>query len=336
MPRISYLLTLILLSAVGTAPPGPLAEHSSKPSPGPLFGHALCYDEHRGDVILFGGAGLDRVPLGETWIWNGTSWREANATGPSPRVWPAMTYDPVRERVLLFGGRERNSERRTSMGDTWEWNGKRWRRVNTSGPPGRDHHTTAFDRGRGQVILFGGWDGEAVRGDTWVWDGKEWKEVQTEGPEPRAAHAMVYDETRGVVLLFGGRSLEEYFGDTWQWDGQRWTRLEGPAPPRRAFHGLAYDRQRHQVILFGGRDGPVRFADTWVWDGRAWSQLTARGPSERGVYSMVFDQRRKQAVFHGGGFRDGTQWTLYDETWTWSDPGWHKVPLGQESKDSQD
>ena len=33
-----------------------------------------------------------------------------------------MTYDPVRDRVVLFGGKRNEA----NLGDTWEWDGRRW------------------------------------------------------------------------------------------------------------------------------------------------------------------------------------------------------------------
>ena len=37
----------------------------------------------------------------------------------------------------------------------------------------RHYHAMAYDVARGQVVLFGGWDG-SCRNDTWVWDGTNW------------------------------------------------------------------------------------------------------------------------------------------------------------------
>jgi hypothetical protein len=32
----------------------------------------------------------------------------------------------------------------------------------------------AYDAARGQVVLFGGYDGSGYLNDTWVWDGTNW------------------------------------------------------------------------------------------------------------------------------------------------------------------
>lgn len=52
--------------------------------------------------------------------------------------------------------------------DTWAWDGTRWSVVATVGPPERQWHAMASDAVRGEIVLFGGYQG-ARSGDTWVW-----------------------------------------------------------------------------------------------------------------------------------------------------------------------
>ena len=73
-------------------------------SPGPRYGHEMVYDEAREVVVLFGGFGPDGVPKGDTWLWDGQSWRLAAKIGPSPRRWPAAAYDSHRGVVVLHVG----------------------------------------------------------------------------------------------------------------------------------------------------------------------------------------------------------------------------------------
>ena len=86
--------------------------------------HAMAYDEARHQTVLFGGSdspgGINYN--GETWLWDGTSWSLASATGPSPRLLHAMAYDTARQRVVLFGGSDASGK----LADTWEWNGQSW------------------------------------------------------------------------------------------------------------------------------------------------------------------------------------------------------------------
>jgi hypothetical protein len=73
-----------------------------------------------------------------------------------------MTFDARRGRVVAF----------TDTGQTWEWDGSSWSRVNTPNSPGtRTEIAVAFDSLRDRVVLFGGMSGGAVLHDTWEYDG---------------------------------------------------------------------------------------------------------------------------------------------------------------------
>jgi hypothetical protein len=45
-------------------------------NPGSRFGHATAYNESSESTLLFGGLGPDGIPLGDTWRWDGNSWRQ--------------------------------------------------------------------------------------------------------------------------------------------------------------------------------------------------------------------------------------------------------------------
>ena len=48
------------------------------------------------------------------------------------------------------------------------WDGNQWSTIATGGPPPRYGFSLAFDRARGELVLFGGSDGTSLNGDTWV------------------------------------------------------------------------------------------------------------------------------------------------------------------------
>jgi hypothetical protein len=55
----------------------------------------------------------------------------------------------------------------------------------------------AYDAARGEVVLFGGWDGTLL-GDTWTWDGTTWTEEHPAiSPPARILMGMAYDPGRG-------------------------------------------------------------------------------------------------------------------------------------------
>ena len=73
----------------------------------------------RGALLL-----LD-APRGATHRVEGGSWIAIPSACPPARTGHAMAFDAKRGRVVLFGG---GVERRR-LGDTWEWDGNSWRRI---------------------------------------------------------------------------------------------------------------------------------------------------------------------------------------------------------------
>ena len=323
-PNMSNALAKTAFCLIAVSLWGGGCTEGARQNPGPRFGHALSYDGNRKQVVLFGGAGLDRAPLGDTWAWDGRSWRKMTAKGPSPRSWTAMAYDSKRDRVILFGGRAETADGQESMADSWAWNGDAWNLLAEDGPPARDHHTIIYDQQRDRIVLFGGWNHQQQTSldDTWEFDGGRWHEMSGDGPGPRAAHGMAFDPQRGEIVLFGGRTLEEFFGDTWVWSNGGWEQRQVPGPPPRAFQGMAPDIKPGNIFLFGGRYERTLMADTWKWDGVAWARISDTGPSERGVYTIALDESRTQILLYGGGSRTGEEWNLHADTWAWDGVRW--------------
>ena len=242
---------------------------------------AAAFDAARRELVLVGGV-RPREALDDMWAWTGAAWRQIADAGVGPRDHHVMSYDSHRGRVVLFGGsgaRPEGAERRLSPVDTWEWDGARWTRAASAGPPGRGRSAMVYDEKRRETILFGG-GGAEMLGDTWRWDGTQWRETAVAGPPARYAHAMAYDARRGVTVLYGGSSAyrpARYLSDMWEWDGSRWTEVRMPAinPGVRYSPGMEYDRKRGRLVLYGGiqpqEGGEPRYVfDTWEWDGRRW------------------------------------------------------------------
>jgi hypothetical protein len=92
------------------------------------------------------------------------------------------------DQVVLFGGVAGGRY----FGDTWVFDGERWREIATPGPEPRARAAMAALDGR--LILHGGQDISTVgvcRSDTWAFDGARWEPlVDAGGPQNRCAHAM--------------------------------------------------------------------------------------------------------------------------------------------------
>lgn len=192
----------------------------------------LVYDTRRKKAVLFGGFdNTTKQPLGDTWEWDGSKWSEISSSAPSPRFHHFMVYDSGRGKIVLFGGMRARANPNDSygervLGDTWEYDGKQWRKVSDSGPPSRDHHAMSYDDKRGKVVLFGGSMGAAFLGDTWEWDGRQWTEIKSAGPSARGGvPSMAFDSSRKRVILFGGWDAVGMQSDIWHWNGKIWKQM---------------------------------------------------------------------------------------------------------------
>lgn len=226
-------------------------EDARAPLPrGPGFDGPIIYDStgKRLTTFKFQFDGKAWIPLGTT------SW-------PSPVRCElmALAYDSVRRRTVLFGGGVNGTFGCTWADDTWEFDGTRWKKVQTiTRPTARDRGSMVFDVRRGRTVLFGG-VGRSFLNDRWEYDGANWSRVATTtSPQPRYDCAMTYDPTRGRVVLTGGRA-QNPFPETWEFDGRDWRTVPMSwRPNARGGHRIVFDETQAQVFLYSG-DGVLDF-----------------------------------------------------------------------------
>lgn len=305
-------------------------------TPPAVRGHALTFDAARQRTVLFGG-GIDQC-LGDTWTYDGTDWSLAVA-GPSARREAALVHDTARGRTVQFGGEPTWPPWLGCAGfcyrparDTWEFDGRSWRRTSAIAPVARGRAASTYDTRRQRGVLFGGLAAGGPVGagynerDTWEYDGSNWRQVTTSVVPPALwGHAMTFDQARGRVVLFGGWFSGGTGNNTWEYDGANWTAVAtAAAPPERGYHALAYSTVQMATVLFGGGDRLNNMlADTWQYDGTTWTQVaTAGAPPARINHAMTFDPVRGVTVVTGG-------WdnvTPLTDTWELSGSTWTRSP----------
>jgi hypothetical protein len=181
------------LSPVGTLPAG-------------RFAHAMAYDSNRGVVVLFGGTTPQEALFGDTWEWQGSSWKNVSPLGsyPPARYGHQMVFDVVDGVTVLFGG----STPETLLNDLWTWNGSSWKQASPSGPvpQARTDFAMAYDVAQGLTYVAGGIGASGVLSDVWTWNGTAWTDVTEGTPAPPALSgaAMAYDSARSTLVLFSG------------------------------------------------------------------------------------------------------------------------------------
>jgi hypothetical protein len=185
---------------------------------------SMAYDATTGTVVLFGGFNNtvpNRITLGDTWTWDGTTWTKQHpAVHPSPRDEASMAYDAATGTVVLFGGFNGNNY----IDDTWTWDGTTWtQQAPATSPLERAQGAMAYDAATSTAVLFGG-DGPGLTGDladTWTWDGTTWtQQAPATSPLARDSAAMAYDTATSSVVLFGGENtnLKGFvLSDSWTW-----------------------------------------------------------------------------------------------------------------------
>ncbi|HSS18876.1 MAG TPA: hypothetical protein VLL54_02270 [Pyrinomonadaceae bacterium] len=249
----------------------------------------------------------------------------------------SMAYDSKRGRVILFGGADASRVR----GDTWAWDGRRWRQLSDAGPGPRTFAAMVYDSTRDRIVLFGGnrvLFGKTVAdnvflADTWEWNGSKWIEINVNGPPARAEAAIAFDKNRRRVVLFGGYNrigeTINRLGDTWEWDGAKWMEVNTSGPSPRNGAAQVYDPLRQKVVLFGGRDLEGVAGDTWEWDGLHWKENNSAAVTGRFNCVLAYDEVQRRIVRFGGRY-DGRAW---GDTWVYDGKGWEQLSsIGPEAR----
>jgi len=258
-----------------------------------------------------------------------TGWQPVQVVhSPSPRYEMMVAYDSGRDKTVLFGGVvETSGGNWSKTAETWEWSGKDWTQIRTEiSPPARSRGAMAYDKTRGMVILFGGWNdlGKSL-GDTWGWDGNTWtKFCSSCNPPPRGCFDMFYDPSRKQVVLYGGCDDNgNFYNDAWEWNGVDWDRIDQTDSPLISGAPLIYDPQNQRAVGFlaGFPTG------TWIWDDQGWSKLTSPSePPGRANAALSFNPMSGQILMFGGQNDKGK--SLYNDTWLLNDTTWSEVKSG--------
>jgi cysteine-rich repeat protein len=294
--------------------------------------HALAYDPVRDRVVLFGGhaqtdiagAGTRAIEYGDTWEWDGTSWREVTpaAGSPPPRHGHMMAYDPVAGRVLLFGGTGVGLD---AFADTWAWDGTGWTQLTSSLSPSARSDAAIATAADGSIVLFGGSDASGMPlNDTWVWSGGGWTDATpTTSPSARYGCRMARDDS-GALVMFGGSGGGGTVSGTWRWDGGRWDNVTPPgdSPPSRTAFAMASDGTT--VWLATGSE----LHDLWSWSGGEWRIHSAAGivlPARSGSAMVEASTSSPRVLLFGGTAPALINQTYFDDTWVIANEIWTEV-----------
>jgi hypothetical protein len=264
-------------------------------APPPRYNSVMTYDAGRGVVVQFGGGIRDFNTYGDTWEFDGTSWRGRELSGPSPRRLPLLTYDLAHQRVVLFGG-DVTGEGDDPSNETWVYDGVAWSMLPiVAPPPGRSSPAFAYDDIRQRVVMFGGNSGAnkmPYLTDTWEFDGSAWKRIDTAQSPPFDVDysRMAFDHQRQRAVLSTTRNGLDI--ETWEYDGAAWRQQPTTeAPPRGA--PLVYDVRR--AVLAAVTDRAL-----WTYTGATWQRRRTISRGGVPARAIAYNNMRGEIVRFGG------------------------------------
>ncbi|MGE3172536.1 MAG: kelch repeat-containing protein [Planctomycetota bacterium] len=297
----------------------------------PRRNHAAAYDTLHNRMLVVGGDYRSSRVFGDLRAFD-TAWTTL-ADDPSPGELTSMgsATDTTRNRILAFGGAFWESPN-TPAGDTWEFDGARWRLLDLPvKPSARANAAMAHYDAGGHTLLFGGLGGTGPLGDTWRIDGTGWQLVTpATAPSPRAGASMAFDSRRNVVVLVGGETAVGAVAETWEYAAGNWQLRVTGYPPASSHGGLAYDPRRERTVLYGGFAGD----NTYEWDGSAWFSTNPvhRPPADvRHRCSMTWNPTRARIVL-------AAQTAGSAGVWEWDGADWTstlQAPLARNEVDPQ-
>jgi len=239
--------------------------------------HAAAVLEGR--LLLF--AGCSRSARGQRFhsdVWElnisgGPQQCKSLSVGGGPLL-PRSNHTVVswRDKLWLFGGCDLSGFPPKLYNDLLSFDGVEWTRHQASevcGPcPRSGHSCVAW---RGGLVLFGGWDGDALLNDVAIWDGR-WFELGVHdgrmgcaGPRPtaRACHTATLVGEDSMVVFGGLRRFDQEASSQCVREGHLhvldvpdglWSclALAGEAPPHRAFHCAVPLPSGDGLLVYGG------------------------------------------------------------------------------------
>jgi hypothetical protein len=284
---------------VGHSPPARAAE-------------SMVFDSARNRVVIFGGL-QGKVNFNDTWSYDGNDWTQIQtASVPPIREISGAAYDSTRDRVVLFGGTlltysaDGRTLTKTTLRDTWEFDGTNWKQILTDGPT-VTKPILEYDQVRKQTIMIGYDNDTSVKTVMYAYDpvAAKWNQL-TPALLPACANegAMTWQGSNNTILFTGAVCATSGTNeDTYEWDGTNWNKVDLLLFAGRYFgEALTYDPDHQFVVLFGG--APVAgalLAATYTYANKVWfgmSDLDYPGP--RSLSAFVSDPVRNVIYLYGG------------------------------------
>jgi hypothetical protein len=179
-------------------------EAGSGKQPEPRCGHSLAFDEETGTVVLFGGIDEGGRSLGDTWLFDGSSWQPVSGPAPPARRYAAFGFDPDLKACVLNGGSEDDAGQR-GFGDTWQFRDRTWTRLGKDFDTiTHDDHALAYHRTAKRLVMFGGLSGTQ---SVLMREANGWRTVGAQPLPPRfQCSPLAWDGGLDGLVYYGGEA----------------------------------------------------------------------------------------------------------------------------------
>jgi hypothetical protein len=206
--------------------------------------------------------GLTTVRVGNTELYNGTSWTETTDLNSGRLGSGVGAADNTS--ALVFGGQIESGP--TDVNLTESWNGSTWTEVS-------DMANSKFGRGgfgtQTAAIASGGIPGPTIAVESW--NGSAWTEVNDLNTA-RGNHGTCGVQTSGLANAADASS-----GETESWDGTSWTIITSYNTFRDA--GRMHGTSNTSALNTAGTNAGLEVTNVEYWDGTSWTEIanTAKG-----------------------------------------------------------
>lgn len=152
--------------------------------------------------MLFGGVGRFHQSLGDTWLFDGSRWKQLKGPSPRPRRYASMAYDPDLQGCVLHGG-SNDELGKESYGDAWLFRDGEWTCLGAEFKTSpRDDHGFAYHHTAQCLVMLEGVSaprGILTRG------ANGWQRVAIRQLHPpHQCSPLVWNESLNGLMLHGG------------------------------------------------------------------------------------------------------------------------------------
>ncbi len=251
---------------------------------------------------------------------------------PMPRHWEEISFDQHRRVLVMYGGGEPDIKGANTkfLNNTFEWDGKKWVSLQSTGPAGITGHVLLYNPTEKLTFLIGGPinqpdDGESL--GVWIWDGKVWKQVNKNCPLRSIEGA--YDPANNRILVYGKVYEKSNPGansgkwELWELKANTWKKISDKGPVFTSSfspYEVSFDIKRSALVLPFWENGRTI---VWEYKEEKWKKVDCYGncPQVFNYYALAYHEEQAVTYLFSGNGSNG----FVNDFWKWNGIQWEKI-----------